>query len=240
MRAAKSEGITVSLASPQDLSQLEIEKAMRENVPEYIKGAEKLKDQMTHEIGAGGKKIPIVDSKGEPTGKFVKLPDSVDPERFDALRQGVDRTISSFDPSVSSAMDPVRKQIRGTMSRSLHEAVPLTAPLDRRMSQMIPAQEAAWNTSFNPGVTKSVFERFARPTGALAGMIGGSYAGKESGGTSGAIAGGALGLGAPLLLTSPTGMMFAARMINGKVVAQLIKGGRVVAPLAVSQAKNKD
>jgi hypothetical protein len=236
LRDARANGTLIPIAAPQDMSKLELEKAAAENAPEYLKGARDVRDQLHFQMGENGKALPVVDLNGQPTGKFVTLPDSVDPERFDALRQGVDRTIGSFNPETAGALDPLRKQVRGTMARSLHDAVPGTAGLDARMTRMIPANEAAFNTSFNPGITKNVYERFARPTGAAAMMIAGGAGGYQKDGVPGAALGAAAGLGIPLLLTSPSGMMFAARMVNGRLVAQIIKGGRVVAPIVEGQA----
>jgi hypothetical protein len=81
------------------------------------------------------------------------------------------------------------------------------------MSSLAPIIDRAGMASRRPGITQGVLDRFGRPTGALAPMLGGAYAGSHAGGVPGALIGGFAGAVAPHVVASPTIQMFGARTL---------------------------
>ncbi len=158
----------------------------------------------------------------------VQLPETVDPVRARSLRQGIDTEIGNWNPEAQSAIAPLQRRVYGSLTGEIHNAVPEAAAHDKAMTSLIPSREAAWNTSFNPGVTRGVVERFARPTGALLGTVVGGEEGYRHGGILGGIGGAAMGGILPSAITTPTGLMFAARTANSGIVPGVI---RVAAPI---------
>ena len=235
---AADEGMQLSLKEPRSIVASEQKAAMARNNPDYIKDVDALGDQLRTEHGPSGKPLmtagkapikqgagftPVTVSAGEVPKVPVGIPEMVDPLRYDALRRGVDTAIGNFNPESAKAIAPTAKMVRGTMARTLHEAVPEIESADKELTQLIPTREAAWNTSFNPAVTRSLFEKLQRPTGALIGGLAGYHEGKDAGGLPGAIAGAATGLVGGNLLASPTGQMIIARGLKN-YARPLIKG----------------
>jgi hypothetical protein len=202
---------TVPLGPARQIVADEIRSAVTKNSPSYIRDVERVGDQLRNQYGAGGKVV------GE-------LPQDVIPSKARALKQGIDLNIGSWNPEAQAAIAPLKERVYGAINSGFHAAAPDAAVIDKELSALIPARQAAWNTSYDPGVARSVFNRIARPTGALAGGLAGGYEGYRRGGTEGAIGGAAIGLTVPELISSPTGQMLAARAITNPAVGRFIKG----------------
>jgi hypothetical protein len=258
--AAKNEGAQVSLRPARDVVAKEIKSASAMNSPGYSKDVGKVGDQLnyqfdrsgiaTKEVPAGTKSVtttsPVVNEFGEPITSEtqvplksqvpVTLPESVDPVRARALKHGIDLEIGNWNPEAQAAIDPLRERVYGALNAEFHAAVPGAAAHDAAMTTLIPAQKAMHNVAFNPGITRSLFEKIARPTGALVGAGFGATEGYKEGGVPGAIAGGVGGLVIPNAVTSPTGMMIAARAAEHGVPPVLSKP---ILPLLRGSKKSK-
>ncbi len=243
MQQATKSGVQIPIAKPQAIVADELAPALRRNNPEYLRDVNGLNDQMNYQMGADGK--PELTRVAGPKTKVGQVPLApkpltplMDPERYDALRQGVDMTIGNFNPESQSAIAPTARMVRGTMARDLHAAVPDTAIPDARMTQMIPARDAAWNVGYNPSISRQVAEKLVRPTGALFGGYAGYKEGEKYGGPVGGLAGGALGLVGGNFLASPEGAMGIARFADqgAPVVGRIV---RAAAPAIESQVGKK-
>lgn len=199
-QAAKQSGARVPLGPARTIAGDEAVSAIAKNSPSYLRDVTKVNQQLTRQIIPGNATLP--------------LPSSVDPVKARALKQGIDLEIGSWNPEAQSAIDPLKERVYGALNAGFHAAVPEAVAHDAAMTQLIPAQKAMSNTAFNPGITRSVLERFARPTGALVGAGLGMNEGYKEGGVPGAIAGGVGGLVIPNMITSPTGMMMTARFLD--------------------------
>jgi hypothetical protein len=221
---AGQRGVRVPILPARQEAAAAVNDAVQKNAPNYIKDAGKVSDQLTHQYDA--------------TGSVVgNLPADVQPLRARNLRQGVDLTIGNWNPENAGIGEGLRKRIYGKITDGIHSAVPGSAEHDAAMTQMIPAKQAAWNTSFTPGITRNVVERVARPTGALVGSIAGGTAGYKEGGLPGAVAGGTAGLLLGPLATGPTGLMIGARLADrAPGVGRVLRGATA---LTETQLKNK-
>lgn len=245
LAAARDKGATVSLAPSRKIVADESAEAVRKNAPAYIKDVKSVSDQLANQYGPTGapltktiegtkegagfvpSRVPI-----EPKQVPVPLPDVVDPVRARELRQGLDLSIGSWNPESQQAIAPLQKRVYGALTGEIHSAVPEVVEHDAAMTRMIPARAAVYNTSFNPGITKSITERFVRPTGALVGGAFGANEGYQHGGVGGAVAGGLTGLILPNAIASPTGLMTAARIVNSAIPSQAV---RIGAPIIEGQ-----
>jgi hypothetical protein len=259
--AAKNRGAQVSLNPARNVVAQETKSASAMNSPGYAKDVGKVGDQLnyqfdrsgiaTKEVPAGTKSVtttsPIVNEFGNSITHEaqvplksevpVRLPDSVDPVRARALKQGIDLEIGNWNPEAQAAIDPLKERVYGALNAEFHSAVPGAAGHDAAMTNLIPAQKAMHNVAYNPGITRSVVERFARPTGALVGGILGAKEGYQEGGLPGAVAGGVGGLVIPHIITSPTGMMVAARAADKGLAPALTKP---ILPLLRGSKKSKE
>jgi hypothetical protein len=235
---AADAGTQVPLTNPRAIVADELQSAVSKNSPDYIKDVGKVGDQLKYQYGPDGKPVMAAATPPTRTGAGfapvqvpqaqtmnpVPLPASVDPVRARAIKQGVDLSIGNWNPEAQSAIAPLQERVRGSIAGGIHAAVPGSAPLDAAMTNLIPARDAAWNVSFNPSITKSVFNRIARPTGALAGGLFGAKTGYDEGGIGGALAGGTIGIALPELIASPEGQMLMARTMANPSTFNLAKG----------------
>lgn len=250
LESAKKRGVTVPLAPARQVAQSEVKEAVAKNSAPYIKDVGSVVDQLTNQYGANGQPLTQTVARTRQTAGFVPqtvasapkqvpipLPDVVDPVRARQLRQGIDLSIGSWNPESQQAIAPLQKRVYGALTGEIHSAVPDALEHDAAMTRMIPARDAVYNTSFNPGLTRSVAEKFIRPTGALVGGAVGSEEGYRHGGVGGAIAGGLTGLVVPNALASPTGLMTAARVANSSVLPTAV---RSIAPVVEGQITKPD
>lgn len=217
-------GAYVSLDPARKIVADEMSAAVSKNSPSYIRDVGKVNQQLTHQFGPNGK-TPIA------------LPTMVDPVRARSLKQGVGLEIGNWNPEAQAAVAPLQERVYGALNEGFHNSVPGAAELDKKMTSLSPARDAAWNTSFNPGITRSVMDRIARPTGALVGSAVGAEEGYRHGGVGGAVVGGVGGLVVPHLITSPVGMITAARALEHEIPAKAL---RYTIPLAESQRKRPE
>ncbi|MFC5861098.1 hypothetical protein ACFPT7_02205 [Acidicapsa dinghuensis] len=147
---------------------------------------------------------------GRPIPPWVETPEALN------LREGVGNYSADKPWTGKASADPLRGMVRGmygSMSDSIHSAVPEIAPIDATMHDLIPVAQRASEVDLNANTLQRTFGRFARPTGALVGTVSGAAAGHAAGGGMGALLGGFSGLIAPEVLASPTFQMAIARTI---------------------------
>jgi hypothetical protein len=222
-QAAKQSGNRVALGPARKIAGDEAAEAIAKNSPSYMRDVTQVNRQLTRQAIPGNGSIP--------------LPSSVDPVKARALKQGIDLEIGSWNPEAQSAIAPLQKRVYGALNAEFHKAVPAAVEHDAALTNLIPAQKAIHNVAYNPGITRSVVERFARPTGALVGGILGAKEGYQEGGLPGAVAGGVGGLVIPHIITSPTGMMVAARAADKGLAPALTKP---ILPLLRGSKKSKE
>lgn len=142
------------------------------------------------------------------------IPSNVTPRQLLDLRRGFNEEFGQWNPERKDATITTGRRAYSALSNELHNTLPDIAPLDARISNLIPVKNRAQVKALGDDNTARVLSRIARPTGALAGLGTGAYVGGKEGGTAGAIEGGLLGLVLPELMSSPTGQMVTARTLN--------------------------
>ncbi len=167
-------------------------------------------------------------------GKFLNrnfmtgesIPENVTPRQLLDMRRGFNEEFGQWNPERKDATINAGRQAYSALSNELHSTLPDIAPLDARISSLIPVKNRAQIKALGDDTMSRVMGRFGRHTGALAGAGIGAGAGYKEGGTSGAIAGGLFGLVAPELMASPTTQMAGARILNqGSHVLRPLVGG---------------
>lgn len=149
---------------------------------------------------------PMIPGRTPPPSVAVnQLPRDVLP-----IRQRFGEDFTKFDVArpVSNEARAVGNKVYGKITDELHRAVPESAPLDKNISNLIPARDSASARNLEPGVAGSILKRVAARTGGLAaGAALGSHYGDP-------ILGAALGATVPEMLSNPTAQMIAARSLN--------------------------
>jgi hypothetical protein len=239
LQNAKTQGTQIPLIPGRQLVADEMRSAVAKNAPEYIRDVGTVGDQLKYQYGEDAKPLMatiapptrpgagFIPTVRVPTGASsapVILPPTVDPVRARAIRQGIDLTIGNWNPEAQAAIDPLRKRVYGSITGGIHSAVPGSEALDTRLSNLIPARDAAKNVSYNPNITQAILNRIGRPTGALMGAVGGGLLGYKEGGLPEAIRYGTVGLVGPELIASPTGQMLAARTLASPITRRVLIG----------------
>jgi hypothetical protein len=208
---ADQQGRTVSLQPARDIVGNEVAQATTKNAPSYIRDVNKVGDQLATQYNEAG----------APNGL---MPQIVSPSKARALKQGIGLNIGSWNPESQASIAPLQKRVYGSLDAGYNAAVPGSGAIDQTLSNLIPAKQAAWNVSYTPGIARNIFEKMARPTGALTGAVAGYQEGKQSDIPGGAAIGGLIGLAGGNFITSPTGEMAVARMLRSPAAVALPKG----------------
>lgn len=156
------------------------------------------------------------------------IPEILPPRELLDLKRGFSEENLNWNPDRRDAALSAGRRAYGALDKSLDQAVPKAAPLNQRISSLIPTMRRGEAMARAEGAGPRVMERIARPTGALTGAIGGGMLGYRQGGATGAAEGAGLGLILPELMTSPTGRMALARALNRPLpafVLPAIRGG---------------
>ena len=180
-----------------------ISKAQQRNSP-LLKDLTEIRNQLTFER--------------TPTGEFdlnKPLPANTNPADILNRRRGVNDLVDNWGREAKGDQ-PTARGVYGALSNEFHNAVPGTQGIDQRISSLIPVAKRAEITEQNAGVPERLFNRFARPTGALIGGV----EGYRMGGPMGAAA----GLVAPELLASPTTRIMTGRALNSPILPRALTG----------------
>lgn len=160
----------------------------------------------------------------------AQIPSRVPADKALALRRGLDDEVRTWNPINASAVDSTVKGARHQIGEGLHLAVPETAPIDKRISSLIPVQKAGENKEFSAGILERGIGRLAKHTGALVGGVYGANEGYKHGGIGGAALGAGAGILVPEAAASPEAMTLAARAFHSPVTPAI--GGAVRKPLS--------
>lgn len=145
------------------------------------------------------------------------IPENVTPIRALQLKRGLsDEYLGKWSPDVHGKTIAAGRGAYHALREGIHEAVPESAAIDERISNLLPAIRRAESVSREAPFLQRVGGRLRAHTGVLAGGAGlGGLLGYREGGTKGMIEGGLVGLTAPELISSPEGQMAVARMMHG-------------------------
>lgn len=218
--------------------------AVARNSPESIKRTGAIVNQLTQKLGPDAKPLMepklgqviqptgVLDSSGSPitretTQKIgeqpVTYPDTVPARTLLDLKRGIGELQGSWNPAVQNKLgDSATSAVYHSLDSQMDALAPGTKEANQRISSLIPVANRAGATDLNDGLIARTIGRFGKPTGALVGAGLGAEAGHKEGGTSGAIIGGLTGLVAPEILSNPTTLMGAARMMYSPATGKLI------------------
>lgn len=142
------------------------------------------------------------------------IPANITPSHLGRLQQGFSDEHLTWNPNTHEMANAAGQKAYGAMTGELGRVAPETVPLNRRISNLIPAQRGADSMSRGAPVIQKVMGRVGAHTGAmtLGGL--GAAGGYHEGGVPGAIVGGLTGVLAPELMASPEGQMMLARSMN--------------------------
>jgi hypothetical protein len=155
------------------------------------------------------------------------IPENITPAHLGRLQQGFSDEHLTWNPERHESANAAGKSAYGSMTGELERVAPETVPINTRISNLIPAKNAAESTSRNAPMLQKLVGRAGAHTGALIGAGIGATEGRREGGIPGMIGGGLTGLVAPELIATPEGQMFAARSLvspAGRAAGKLIQG----------------
>jgi hypothetical protein len=130
------------------------------------------------------------------------------------LKRGVGDTVGRWPIEQQKGVKGVARQVYGKLDNELDRVAPGSDQLNQRISSLIPVAGRANATDLNASLLQRAAGRFGKHTGAatLAGL--GAAEGYHKDGLAGGAAGLAAGAILPEVLSSPTTLMFGARMAN--------------------------
>lgn len=169
------------------------------------KGWPYINAELQHLGGSAPQSFGLNVQPSEPQLSPTQLPRDALP-----IRQRFGNDFTKFDAArpLSNETRSVGNQVYGKLTDEIHRAVPESAPLDKRISNLIPARDAAGVRALAPGMGANVLQRVGAKTGSMAA---GAFLGRELGNLP---AGLALGAVLPEVLSNPTSQMIAARGLN--------------------------
>ena len=171
----------------------QIGRAMSENNPRMTKGIKKMANQLMERDYE-----PTLGAEGP--SATLPIPEEVPAREFLNLKRGIGKAQpkGSWNPESSNAFRGPRNAIYGKMADIFHQYVPEAAPIDRRISALIPATEAPKHTFghvWGPGAGAMIGGFYGARPGIREGNIGQALAG----GMGGALEGATAGFAAPTL-----------------------------------------
>lgn len=171
--------------------------------------------------GTFGQLTPLRDFLATRFDSGEEIPEQVTPRQLLDLRRGFgDEFVHSWNPETQPGVTGTARKTYHAMTDELHNAVPDTVPIDRRISSLIPVAKRAASTDLNASVAQRVANRIGRPTGGLLPAIFGGHVA----GVPGAVA----GMIAPDALSMPTVQMGLARALHSPAtgwLGRLLLGG---------------
>jgi hypothetical protein len=124
----------------------------------------------------------------------MPIPPEVSATEYRQLKQGIGHALpaGSWNPESSNAFRPVRNAIYGNMAKTFHDYVPEAAPLDERISALIPATEEPkhnFGHLWGPGAGAMIGGFYGARPGIREGNAGAALMGGLTGAAEGGIAG---------------------------------------------------
>jgi hypothetical protein len=222
--AAENSTTPISLSSSRNAAQSQVDAAKGLNQQTLINGTKKMQNQLLSRFAE-----PAAGAEG-PMGR-IAIPDEVPASQFLQLKRGIGKALpaGSWSPESSNAFKGARNSVYGAMNDELENAVPEAAPLNSRISALIPATKKAENVYFGHALGPA--------TGAILGGFGGARRGLGPSGTDipAALGEGALGAlsGGLVGAAIPAGMNTVARMAWSPALQKMV-------PMAVGGALQYD
>lgn len=144
-----------------------------------------------------------------------------------ALKRGLNEDyIGKWSLEQPAAQKGAARQAYGALNDELHRISPETAPIDQRISSLVPVRQQGERVATSASIPQRVMGRISAHTGALASGVGiGGAAGYHEGGWPGAFIGGLGGLVVPELMASPEAQMIAARGLYATGNLRPVVGG---------------
>ena len=151
----------------------------------------------------------LLDLGGGPQASYT-------PTELLEMKRGIGKEMSTWPAEWQKLGDvqAVKQQLYGAIDGELDRLVPGNAEKNQVISSLIPAKQQATRISGGASIAQRMAHRLAAHTGALAASGIGGAVGYEHGGTPGAVAGATAGLVLPEMMSSSTGQMLAARLLN--------------------------
>jgi hypothetical protein len=213
---------SMSLQPARQTAQEYVDKAASQNLPKFIKGTKNLADQ-----------VNVWKGTGEP------IPENVTPWEGLQLKRGVGAAVSptKWRPGYNDPFTGAQKAVYGQLNHAFEGAVPEAAPLNSRISALIPATKPG-ATSFSRYVSPAVGTMMGGYTGAMRGLQSGEQGEPNLekafiGGITGAALGGLTGYAAP------TAMNVFARTANSPVLQRVLIPAATGAALQVDRKKKE-
>jgi len=222
--AAENSTSPISLASSRNAAQSQVDAAKGLNQQTLINGTKKMQNQLLSRLVE-----PAAGAEG-PMGR-IAIPDEVPASQFLQLKRGIGKALpaGSWSPESSNAFKGARNAVYGAMNDEFENAVPEAAPLNSRISALIPATKKAANVYFGHALGPA--------TGAILGGFGGARRGLGPSGTNipAALGEGALGAlsGGLVGAAIPAGLNGVARMVWSPALQKMV-------PMAVGGALQYD
>jgi hypothetical protein len=131
------------------------------------------------------------------------------PLDFLGMKRQFGEDFTRFNPARPASHNATATANRayGAMADEFNRSVPGAAPLNQRISSLIPVRDRAIQTDFNAGPGERMLNRVARPTGAMFPALFGLH----EGGLPGAL----MAITGQEALSAPTFKMIAARGLHG-------------------------
>ena len=219
-RVANESPANITMQSARDAASEQIGRAATQNQPKLTKGITRMGNQLmardfTPALGAEGPSGTIPISNEVPAREYLEL------------KRGIGKALpaGSWSPESSNAFKGPRNSIYGTMAKEFENAVPEAAPLNSRISSLIPATEKPqnifWGHTLGPGV----------------GALYGGLRGARSDGWQGAAQGAAEGAAAGLLF--PAALNTVARGANSPALQRVIMPSLVGGALQTTRKKKE-
>jgi hypothetical protein len=159
------------------------------------------------------------DINGQPINALV------DPRKLLNLKRGFgSEFIHRWNPDTMEGVKGTAGRTYHQLAHAFEEAVPEAAPLNRRISSLIPVAKRAESAELNASTPQRVLHRISAHTGAGLGAVAGGIAGYRKGGGLGAVGGTTAGMLMPEAMMSPVGQMMIARGLNSGVPLRIARG----------------
>lgn len=202
----------ISLKPAREAANEQLGRAMGKNNPRMVKGVRRMANQLFEQQHA-----PLLGAEG-PSG-LIPIPDEVPATQFRRLKQGIGEALpaGSWSPESSNAFRPARNAIYGKMNESFENAVPEAAPLNRRISALIPATEEpahSWGHAWGPGAGAMIGGFYGARPGIREGNPLQALTGMATGAAEGGLAG----------FAAPTAVNATARALASPALRNLVTG----------------
>lgn len=215
-RVAEKSPALIPMASAREAASEQVGHAIGQNEPKLISGTKRMGRQLFTK-----KFEPPLGAEG-PTAT-LPIPDEVPAAQYLELKRGVGNALpaGSWSPESANSFKGPRNAIYGTMAKEFEKHVPEAAPLNQRISTLIPATKGPKNFFFGHALGPGV--------GATLGGVGGWRREGIPGAVAGALEGGLAGFAFPSAMNSVARLSYspgARRLLVPLATGSLLQGTR--------------